>query len=114
MRSALALLKLLPGRRKVAVLGQMGELGDFAEAEHRALAAPIRDAADLVFACAPLMRHAVAGLPPAMLGGWTETSAELAPLVRAALRDGDTVLVKGSLATGMKTVVRALTEGLAA
>ena len=114
MRAALALLKLLPGRRKIAALGQMGELGDFAEPEHRALAAPLRDSADLVFACAPLMRHTLAALPPEMVGGWTETSTELAPLVRAALRDGDTILVKGSLATGMKAVVRALTESAAA
>nr|WP_255568873.1 UDP-N-acetylmuramoyl-tripeptide--D-alanyl-D-alanine ligase [Neoroseomonas alba] len=114
MRAALALLKLLPGRRKIAALGQMGELGDFAESEHRALAPHLRDAADLVFACAPLMRHTLAALPPAMVGGWAETSSELAPIVRAALRDGDTILVKGSLATGMKAVVRALTESPAA
>lgn len=114
MRAALALLKLLPGRRKIAVLGQMGELGDFAEAEHAALAAHLREAADLVFACGPLMRHAVAALPPAMVGAWTASVTDLAPVVRDAVRDGDTILVKGSLATGMKTVVRALTESPAA
>ncbi|MBU8538787.1 UDP-N-acetylmuramoyl-tripeptide--D-alanyl-D-alanine ligase [Falsiroseomonas tokyonensis] len=110
MRAALALLKLLPARRRVAVLGQMGELGDFAAAEHAALAPHIEVAADLVFACGPLMRHALDALPAARIGAWAATSAELAPLVAAALRDGDTVLVKGSLATGMKTVVQALTE----
>ncbi|CAH0236983.1 UDP-N-acetylmuramoyl-tripeptide--D-alanyl-D-alanine ligase [Roseomonas sp. CECT 9278] len=110
MRAALALLKLLPARRRIAALGQMGELGDFAENEHRDLAPHLRDAADLVFACAPLMRHTLDALPPAMVGGWRETSIDLAPLVRAALRDGDTILVKGSLATGMKAVVHALTE----
>lgn len=113
MRAALALLKLLPGRRRIAVLGQMGELGDFAVAEHRDLAAHLRVSADLVFACAPLMRHTIEALPPAMVGGWRETSDDLAPLVRAALRDGDTILVKGSLATGMTAVVRALTESTA-
>ena len=110
MRAALALLKLLPGKRRIAVLGQMGELGAFAEAEHAALGPHVVAAADLVFACGPLMRHTLAALPAGVVGAWAETSAALAPKVAAALRDGDAVLVKGSLATGMKTVVRALTE----
>lgn len=110
MRAALALLGLLPARRRVAVLGQMGELGTFAAAEHAGLAPHILASADLVFACGPLMRHALDALPAGRLGAWAETSAELAPIVAAALRDGDAVLVKGSLATGMKTVVQALTE----
>ncbi len=110
MRAALALLKLLPARRRIAVLGQMGELGDFAQAEHASLAQDVADAADLVFACGPLMRHTLAALPAGIASAWAETSAELAPQVVAALRDGDAVLVKGSLATGMKAVVRALTE----
>jgi UDP-N-acetylmuramoyl-tripeptide--D-alanyl-D-alanine ligase len=113
MRAALALLKLLPAKRRLAVLGQMGELGTFAEAEHAALTLHVSDAADLVFACGPLMRHTLAGLPGPVVGAWAETSAALAPLVLAALRDGDAVLVKGSLATGMKTIVRALSEGAA-
>jgi UDP-N-acetylmuramoyl-tripeptide--D-alanyl-D-alanine ligase len=112
MRAALALLRLLPARRRVAVLGQMGELGDFARDEHAGLAPHIAASADLVFACGPMMRHALDALPAAQIGGWAETSAELAPRVAAALRDGDAVLVKGSLATGMKTVVQALTAGL--
>jgi UDP-N-acetylmuramoyl-tripeptide--D-alanyl-D-alanine ligase len=110
MHAALALLKMLPARRRVAVIGQMGELGAFAEEEHTALAAHLRAAADLVFACGPLMRHAVAALPPGLLGTWTASVTELAPVVARAVRDGDAILVKGSLATGMKTVVQALTE----
>jgi UDP-N-acetylmuramoyl-tripeptide--D-alanyl-D-alanine ligase len=108
LRAALALLALLPAERRIAVLGQMGELGDFAVEEHRALAGPVREAADLVFTCAPLMRHLAEALPAAMHAAHAETAAELAPLVAAALRPGDAVLVKGSLATGMKTVVEAL------
>jgi UDP-N-acetylmuramoyl-tripeptide--D-alanyl-D-alanine ligase len=112
MRAALALLRLLPARRRVAVLGQMGELGAFARDEHAALAPHVAAAADLVFGCGPQMRHALDALPPGRVGAWAETSAELAPLVAAALRDGDAVLVKGSLATGMKNVVQALTESI--
>jgi UDP-N-acetylmuramoyl-tripeptide--D-alanyl-D-alanine ligase len=114
VRAALALLRLLPAKRRVAVLGQMGELGDFAAAEHRALAPFVRDAADLVFACGPLMRHLVDALPPGLVAAHTETSAELAPLVAAAVRDGDAVLVKGSKAVLMGRVLAALRGGDAA
>jgi UDP-N-acetylmuramoyl-tripeptide--D-alanyl-D-alanine ligase len=108
VRAALALLRLLPARRRVAVLGQMGELGDFAADEHRALAAPVREAADLVFACGPQMRHLVDALPPGLVAAHAETSADLAPLVAAAVRDGDAVLVKGSKAVLMGRVLAAL------
>lgn len=113
MRAALALLATIPAARRIAVLGQMGELGDFAAAEHRALAVPVLDAADRVFACGPLMRHLVDALPAAMVAAHTETSTALAPLVAAALRDGDAVLVKGSKATKMGAVLAALTPGAA-
>jgi len=108
MRAALALLGTIPATRRIAVLGQMGELGDFAAAEHRALAGPVLEAADRVFACGPLMRHLVEALPARVVAAHTETSAALAPLVAAALRDGDAVLVKGSKATKMGAVLAAL------
>jgi UDP-N-acetylmuramoyl-tripeptide--D-alanyl-D-alanine ligase len=108
VRAALALLRLLPAKRRVAVLGQMGELGNFAAEEHRALAAPVREVADLVFACGPQMRHLVGALPPGLVAAHTETSADLGPLVAAAVRDGDAVLVKGSKAVLMGRVLLAL------
>jgi UDP-N-acetylmuramoyl-tripeptide--D-alanyl-D-alanine ligase len=47
-------------------------------------------------------------LPPGLVAAHTETSAELAPLVAAAVRDGDAVLVKGSKAMLMGRVLLAL------
>ena len=108
VRAALALLRILPAGRRVAALGQMGELGDFAADEHRALAPHVRDAADLVFLCGPLMRHLAEALPPGLVAAHTQDSAELAPLVAAAVRDGDAVLVKGSKAMLMGRVLSAL------
>jgi UDP-N-acetylmuramoyl-tripeptide--D-alanyl-D-alanine ligase len=108
VRAALAVLRMLPARRRVAVLGQMGELGDFSVAEHRGLAPQVREAADAVFLCGRDMPHLAAALPPGLVLAVTETSAELAPLVAAALRDGDAVLVKGSKATLMGKVLSAL------
>lgn len=47
-------------------------------------------------------------LPPALRGAWTPDSSTLAPLVRTALRAGDTVMIKGSLGSRMRHVVAAL------
>ena len=47
-------------------------------------------------------------LPTARRGAWAETSAELAPQVIAALKPGDTVLVKGSLGSKMAVIIDAL------
>ncbi len=57
------------------------------------------------------MRHLFDALPEARRGGHRPDSEHLAPLVRAALRPGDAVLVKGSLGSRMKVVVEALTQG---
>ncbi|CAO3442618.1 UDP-N-acetylmuramoyl-tripeptide--D-alanyl-D-alanine ligase (EC 6.3.2.10) [Azospirillum argentinense] len=97
------------GGRRLAVLGDMRELGDRADALHAALAEPLRAArVDAVYACGPHMRALFDRLPAALRGAWTETSAELAPLLAGAVRGGDVVLVKGSLGSRMATVVDAL------
>ncbi|CAO3373372.1 UDP-N-acetylmuramoylalanyl-D-glutamyl-2,6-diaminopimelate--D-alanyl-D-alanine ligase [Azospirillum argentinense] len=97
------------GGKRLAVLGDMRELGDRADALHAALAEPLRAAhVDAVYACGPHMRALFDRLPAAMRGAWTETSAELAPLLAGAVRGGDVVLIKGSLGSRMATVVDAL------
>ena len=111
VRAALAVLQAMPGRR-VAVLGDMLELGSKGPAEHAALAGPVADAADMVFACGPLMQGMFAALPPELQGGHAADSATLAPVVAGAVQAGDAVLVKGSLGSRMAVVVRAL-EGAA-
>lgn len=107
VRAALGVLSLLPGRR-VVVLGDMLELGDYAEEEHRDLAAPVADVADIVFACGAHMRAMFDDLPEEKQGGWAEDAAALAPVVRAALADDDVVLVKGSLGSRMRDVIAAI------
>lgn len=109
VRAALAVLAAQPARRRIAVLGDMLELGEFGPALHAGLA-PDAARADLVFACGPLMGHLFAALPPERRGAHVPDAASLAPLVSAALRDGDAVLVKGSLGMRMAEIVRALTE----
>lgn len=108
VRAALDVLAALPGRRRVAVLGDMLELGAFGPAEHAGLAPDVASSADLLYACGPLMRHLYDGVPDRRRGAHAPNSAALAPLVAAAVRPGDAVLVKGSLGSRMRLVVAAL------
>ena len=112
MRAAIALLGQAPlgarGRR-IAVLGDMLELGPSGAELHRALAGPLQEAAvDLVFCSGPLMRALWEALPSNRRGGYAVTAAELEPSVLAAIRDGDVVMVKGSLGSKMGPIVKAL------
>ncbi len=110
VRAALAVLKLIPATRRVAVLGDMLELGDYSRVEHEALAAPVRQAADVTYSCGPWMRYMFDALPEAQRGAHAEDSAALAGIVAANVREGDVLLVKGSLGSRMHRVVDALTE----
>lgn len=98
-----------PQGRHVAVLGDMLELGEQAAALHAGLREELTARKiDLVFACGPLMANLYDILPPAMRGGYAPDSAALAPLVADAVRDGDVVMVKGSLGSRMAPIVAAL------
>ncbi|WP_426958789.1 UDP-N-acetylmuramoyl-tripeptide--D-alanyl-D-alanine ligase [Muricoccus radiodurans] len=110
MRAALAVLAVQKGKRRIAVMGDMLELGDEAAAMHASLAPDAEAAADLVFTCGPAMGHLHQALPPAKRGAHAATSAELAPIVAAALRPGDAVLVKGSLGSRMAVIVQAIRQ----
>jgi UDP-N-acetylmuramoyl-tripeptide--D-alanyl-D-alanine ligase len=107
MRAAFSVLKLQPGRH-VAVLGDMLELGEHAQVEHLALAPGLRDAADIVFTAGPHCGALFDSLPRAIQGAHAPDAVTLAPMVQAALRDGDAVLVKGSLGSRMRDVISAL------
>jgi UDP-N-acetylmuramoyl-tripeptide--D-alanyl-D-alanine ligase len=112
MRAAIALLgQAAVGSqgRRIAVLGDMLELGAQGPALHRALAEPVEAAGvDLVFCSGPLMHALWEALPSSRRGGYAETAAGLQPAVLAALRDGDAVMVKGSLGSKMGPIVKAL------
>jgi UDP-N-acetylmuramoyl-tripeptide--D-alanyl-D-alanine ligase len=107
VRAALEVLRLQPGRH-VAVLGDMLELGDDARSEHEALAVQVDDAADILFACGPMMGFLFNCMPEAKRGGYAQNAAALAPMVKAAARPGDSVLVKGSYGSRMRDVVAVL------
>jgi UDP-N-acetylmuramoyl-tripeptide--D-alanyl-D-alanine ligase len=108
VRAALRVLALQPARRRVVVLGDMLELGAFGAAAHAGLAPEVAAVADALFTCGPLMRGLFDAVPAGLRAAHMADSAALAPLVAAGLRDGDAVLVKGSLGSRMKNIVRAL------
>nr|WP_245214645.1 UDP-N-acetylmuramoyl-tripeptide--D-alanyl-D-alanine ligase [Pararoseomonas indoligenes] len=108
MRAALAVLAAQEGTRRVAVMGDMLELGNEGAAMHAALAADAAACADVVFTCGPQMAALHDALPAEKRGAHAADSAALAPLVADALRARDSVLVKGSLGSRMAVVVRAI------
>ncbi len=102
-----------PGGRRIAVLGDMLELGAAGPELHAALAGDLLAARpDAVFTVGPEMRALRARLPAALRAGHADSSAGIAGRAAAGLRDGDVVLVKGSLGTRMAPVVAAI-EALA-
>ncbi len=113
VRAALDLLALVPpgpGGRRIAVLGDMLELGDDAPAQHAALADElVARGIDGVYAAGPCMERLFGALPPSLRGAHAPDTARLGPIVATAVRPGDVVLVKGSLGMQMSRVLAALT-----
>jgi UDP-N-acetylmuramoyl-tripeptide--D-alanyl-D-alanine ligase len=97
------------GGRRIAVLGDMLELGEAEAALHAGLAQPIEvHGIDQVW-CAGARMHALyQALSLARRGGYAADSARLAPMVAAAVAPGDVVTVKGSAGSKMGRVVDAL------
>jgi UDP-N-acetylmuramoyl-tripeptide--D-alanyl-D-alanine ligase len=96
--------------RRIAVLGDMLELGPTGAELHRALAETVRaQGIDLVFLCGPLMRNLYDALPSECRGAYAPSAASLEAHVLDALRAGDVVTVKGSLGSRMGPLVKAIT-----
>lgn len=112
VRAALAVLgSLAPASqgRRIAVLGDMLELGAEGPALHAGLVRPLQDAGtDLVFCAGPLMEHLWKALPAHMRGAYAATAAELEPLLARALKTGDILMVKGSRGSRMAALVETL------
>ncbi len=112
MRAAIELLGDSPvtrSGRRIAVLGDMLEMGAESPSFHSALAPVITDAhVDAVFCCGANMKSLASALPAAILGAWTQDSDELVNEVVSAVQPGDVVMVKGSLGSRMAPIVSAL------
>jgi UDP-N-acetylmuramoyl-tripeptide--D-alanyl-D-alanine ligase len=103
MRAALAhLLECANGRRTVAILGEMAELGREAPRYHEEIARETADV-DVVLGVGELARN----YRP---DEWTATAAEAVDVARGLVRPGDAILVKGSRSVGLEIVADALLE----
>jgi UDP-N-acetylmuramoyl-tripeptide--D-alanyl-D-alanine ligase len=112
LSAALGLLKAARPKangRRIAVLGDMLELGADAGVLHRAIAddssAP---AVDLFFLSGPLMRGLWDALPATQRGAYAVQSSGLSPELLSRLTPGDVVLVKGSNGSRMSVIIEAL------
>ncbi len=106
MRAAiLDLAERAGSRRKVAILGEMAELGVESLHHHREIAEMLRAAGvDLVLAVGEVARPYLDGAPTTL---WAPDAAGVEPLLEA-LRPGDAVLVKGSRSVGLEGISRSI------
>lgn len=107
MRAAIALLADRPVRgRRIAVLGDMLELGPDSDRMHRELLDPLSAAAvDRVYCAGERMKALFDNLPEAMKGGWAGAAIDLIDQLSEDLADGDAVMAKGSNASRVSALV---------
>ena len=97
------------GARRVAVLGDMLELGAASERLHRELAEPLAAAnVDRVFLVGEAMAALHQALPEEMRGGLWESPEGSIPALIRFLQAGDVVTIKGSRAVGVREIVERL------
>lgn len=95
--------------RRIAVLGDMGELGFASDLLHESLAGPIDEAKiDLIYTVGPRMAHLAKALPPEHQGGHVASAGEMAKRLLPQVQNGDVIMIKGSKSTGMGMIVKAL------
>ena len=112
--SSLAAAQPAGNGRRIAVLGDMLELGETAPSKHAELCEPLQSAnADLVFACGSLMKHLHDALPAAMRAGYAESANDVLEPLKSELRSGDVVLMKGSNGSGLHKIAAVLADGTA-
>jgi UDP-N-acetylmuramoyl-tripeptide--D-alanyl-D-alanine ligase len=95
--------------RRIAVLGDMLELGEKGPELHAGLLEPM-DAAkvDVLYAAGPLMANLWDRVPSERRGAYAATSEGLRDAVLSGLRAGDVVMIKGSLGSRMGPLVEAI------
>jgi UDP-N-acetylmuramoyl-tripeptide--D-alanyl-D-alanine ligase len=114
MLAALTVIASLPdarATRRIAVLGDMLELGPNGADMHRALAEPIEaKGIDAVFCAGPQSAALFEALQPARRGAWAETSAGIKDALLDFVKPGDAITIKGSFGSRMGLLVEALKE----
>jgi UDP-N-acetylmuramoyl-tripeptide--D-alanyl-D-alanine ligase len=105
MCAAIDILAGFPGRT-VLVLGDIGELGDWAEEGHRQVGAYAVGKVNALYAVGPLMAHAVSAF--GAQGRHFATQADLIAALGAEQGSTTTILIKGSRSAAMENIVAAV------
>jgi UDP-N-acetylmuramoyl-tripeptide--D-alanyl-D-alanine ligase len=101
MKAAIEYLKLKKSKRKIAVLGEMKELGDISEKEHMELLGPLQGV-DRIYCLGKGLRPLSEKLES--LGMYFEDLVLLKMALEKDLQEGDCVLIKGSHSTNLHTL----------
>ena len=97
--------------RRIAVIGDMLELGTRSAELHAGLLGPlVENHIDLVFTTGQYTTHLWEVLPEKMRGGHAPTAEKLSPMVSSSLAPGDVVMVKGSHGSRTGRIVKALLD----
>jgi UDP-N-acetylmuramoyl-tripeptide--D-alanyl-D-alanine ligase len=114
MRAAIALLQSAApeaGGRRIAILGDMLEMGEFSAEVHAALARPLIDAGiDEIWLAGPDMMHLREALQGAKEPVYCANAQDLSDYVLDNIRAGDVAMVKSSNGSGFGQIVTALIE----
>ncbi len=119
MLAALDVLRDVPAQRRIAVLGEMRELGSVSEEEHRIVGRRAGDLVDLLYTYGELAEPLAEAARATPRGGRAsldvrsfaeEGKADLIASLQQELRNGDVVLIKGSRGLEMEEVVAALRQ----
>lgn len=112
--AALEVLKEMKGKRKIAVLGDMLELGKFTEEEHHSLGVAVSKVADILVVVGPRSKFIAEG---ALESGFNskelysfDSSKTVAKFLTGVVEKGDLVLVKGSQGVRLERAVEAIME----
>lgn len=99
--------------KKIAIIGDMLELGDNAPQMHASLAKEIIDAnLDMVMTCGKYMKYCYDSLPIEKRGAYGINSSQLAKNILNKINANDVVMVKGSLGSKMSIIISKLKENL--
>lgn len=106
MKAALNVLKNYSGKRKIAILGTMGELGSHAEDAHREVGSFANDRADVLLTTGDFKECYKEGFGSGTFA--YDTKEELIAELKAMIKDGDTLLVKASRSAKFEEIIKEL------
>lgn len=110
MKEALETVKDFQAERKIAVLGDMLELGEYSQSEHEKIGKLVVDVVDVLITVGPQAKFIAraafeAGFPAEKIKSFDTTVPEVAFAIREIMKKGDLVLVKASRGIGLDRIV---------